>query len=67
MRRESVMDARRYDKNADQLSQVFWHFTKLQKQFPQHGRPQIEQMLVSLQQCMQMNDELGLMHEKGLI
>jgi len=44
-----------------------WHFTKLQRQMPTHGRPQIEQMLVSLQQCLQMNDELGQLAEKGLI
>ena len=61
------MDARRYDRNADQLAQVFWHFTKLQKQMPQHGRPQIEQMLVILENALEINDELGQMHEKGMI
>jgi hypothetical protein len=61
------MDSRRYDRNADLLAQIYWHYARLQKQHTQYGQTQIEQMLVLLQQCLEMNDELGQMAEKGLI
>jgi uncharacterized membrane protein YccC len=61
------MDARRYDRNADQLSQIFWHYTRLQREKQPNPHPQIEDMLRLLQSCLQINDELGQMAEKGLI
>lgn len=61
------MDARRFDRNADQLCQILAHVALLKAKMPQHGQPQLEQLWVSLNQSLQMNDELGKMAEKGLI
>lgn len=61
------MDARRYDRNADQLSQIFWHFSNI----PQHRRGlyqhDVEHMLELIQQALYLNDKLGKAAEKGLI
>lgn len=62
------MDTRRYDQNADQLSQIFWHYTKKQREY--HTVLQayrIERMLELLEEALRINDELGKMTEKGLI
>jgi len=61
------MDARRYDKNADQLSQIFWHFTRKQREYPNGGSARIDRMLELLQEALRINDELGILSEKGLI
>jgi hypothetical protein len=61
------MDARRYDRNADQLAQIFWHFTKLQKQKQPVEDPAITRMLGLLEECLKLNDDLGKLAEKGLI
>ena len=62
-----VMDARRFDRNADQLSQIFWHFTKLQKQQMPNKDEKIELMLAWLQSCLKLNDKIAEDSEKGLI
>ena len=61
------MDARRYDRNADQLAQVFWHYTKLQKTMPTYGKPTIEKMLALLEEALRLNDNMGELHEQGLL
>ena len=61
------MDARRYDRNADLLAQIYWHMNK--KTHTTHERAEImrQNMLVMLQACLDINDELGKLTEKGLI
>lgn len=61
------MDSRRFDRNADQLSQIFWHMTKLQKQRFPENHPKLEFMLAHLQACLKLNDDIAAMREKGLI
>jgi len=61
------MDARRYDKNADQLSQIFWHFTRKQREYRTQPAPRIDRMLELLEEALRINDELGILSEKGLI
>ena len=61
------MDARRYDRNADQLSQIFWHFTRKQRQLSTQPSPRINRMLELLEEALRINDELGILSEKGLI
>lgn len=62
-----LMDARRYDLNADQLSQILWHFTKLEKSMPPHGKNDIDKMTELILDALYLNDKLGKMAEKGLI
>jgi hypothetical protein len=61
------MDARRYDRNADQLSQIFWHYTRKQREYRTQPSPRIERMLELLEEALRINDELGILTEKGLI
>jgi len=65
------MDARRYDRNADQLSQIFWHYTRLQRQTSHlnmgTGNPMVNRMLELLQEALQVNDDIAGLTEKGLI
>jgi hypothetical protein len=61
------MDPRRFDRNADQLSQIFWHFTKLQKQQQPKPSAEINYMLGLIQKALMVNDELAEKKEKGLI
>ena len=65
------MDARRYDRNADILSQVIWHYTQLQKTLPTHRQEgthlMINEMLELLTQAIHLNDNMGQFKEKGLI
>lgn len=61
------MDARRFDKNADQLAQIFWHLqrqtvtssTQANELFATYGQ--------LIQEALEINDKLGQMAEKGLI
>ena len=61
------MDARRYDRNADQLSQIMWHYMRLARQKSPNVHPQIDVILRLLHEALQINDELGQMAGKGLI
>ena len=61
------MDARRYDRNADQLSQIFWHFTRKQREYRNQPAPRIDRMLELLEEALRINDELGILSQKGLI
>ena len=62
-----TMDARRYDRNADQLSQIIWHYARLARQKSPNVHPQIDDIMRLLYECLQMNDELAQMAEKGLL
>ena len=61
------MDARRYDRNADMISQIMFHTEKL------HVKPDSieahfrEEMIAALHRALIANDMLGKMTEKGLI
>tara|TARA_Y100001963_G_C6704260_1_gene411103 strand:+ start:928 stop:1113 length:186 start_codon:yes stop_codon:yes gene_type:complete len=61
------MDARRFDRNADQLAQIIAHIT----QVPQYVNHQIlmdrHHLLLLLDQAIKLNDKLGKACEKGLI
>lgn len=61
------MDARRYDRNADLLSQIYWHLNKLNTKQNERAEQAKERLLELLQEALQWNDELGKMAEKGLI
>ena len=61
------MDARRYDRNADLISQIMFHIEKL------HVKPNSieanlrEEMVAALHRALLANDMLGKLTEKGLI
>jgi hypothetical protein len=61
------MDARRYDRNADQLSQIFWHLTRLPAQPRLEAEILITRYKQLIEEALRINDELGQMAEKGLI
>jgi hypothetical protein len=62
-----VMDARRFDRNADQLSQIFWHLNRLYINPANPARALKDELVISLEECLRLNDELGKMAELGLI
>jgi len=61
------MDARRFDRNADQLCQI--HFFFNHKLGDPEGQPGLmrQELLIILQRAIYLNDEMGKMVEKGLI
>lgn len=64
------MDARRYDRNADQLSQIFSHFQLLSTKnalAEEIAAPMRQEMLEILQRALTLNDFMGKLHEKGLV
>ena len=61
------MDARRYDRNADQLAQIYWHLTRSQHHNNDQAENLRKNMLTMLEAMLIANDELGKMAEKGLI
>jgi hypothetical protein len=65
--RGSGMNARRYDRNADQLSQIFWHLNRLYINPANPARALKDELVISLEECLRLNDELGKMAELGLI
>ena len=62
-----IMDARRYDRNADLLSQIYWHLDKVSHHSNEIAEAKRLRFLVILQECLKLNDALGEMAEKGLI
>lgn len=61
------MDSRRFDRNADQLSQIFFHVNRI---FTTTSNPATEiklEMLAKLEELLELNDKLGEMAGKGLI
>jgi len=65
------MDNRRFDRNADQLSQIFWHYTRLQRQTSHlnmgTGNPSVNYMLELIQKALHVNNDIAELNEKGLI
>lgn len=61
------MDSRRYDRNADLLSQIYWHLGKLNTKQNERAEEIKTRIMTLLQEALQWNDELGMMAEKGLI
>ena len=61
------MDARRCDRNADQLAQIFHHVSQL----PQYHSHEVLMLrhdyLKLIEAALKINDKLGKMMEKGLI
>lgn len=61
------MDARRYDRNADLLSQIYWHLNRLNTKQNERAEEVKAELLELLQKALEWNDELGKMAERGLI
>jgi len=61
------MDARRYDRNADLLAQMFWHFSRMKYYNNERAEEIRVRYMTLLEECLRWNDELGQMAEKGLI
>ena len=61
------MDARRYDRNADLLSQIYWHTNRLNTKQNERAAEVKTRLLELLQEALEWNDELGKMAEMGLI
>lgn len=62
-----MMDARRYDKNADQLAQILWNLNRLNTMTNDRADEIKKRMIELIHEALQWNDELGNMAEKGLI
>jgi len=61
------MDARKYDRNADQISQILWKISSLETRGDISAFSQKITMIQALQTALECNDMLGKMAEKGLI
>ena len=61
------MDARRYDKNADQLAQIMWNLNRLSTIHNERADEIKKRMIELIHEALQWNDELGNMAEKGLV
>lgn len=61
------MQARRYDKNADQLAQILWNLNHLKTNTGDIQHYYVEEMKQLIAEALVINDRLGKMHEKGLI
>jgi len=61
------MGVSRYDKNADQLCQIINHLRQNKHFNHQIAEMWRQNMLTMLEACLEVNDELGKLDEKGLI
>ena len=61
------MDARRFDRNADQLSQIYWHLSRLTTHPRLEAQISITRYRELIDEALKINDKLGQMAEKGLI
>ena len=64
------MEPRRYDKNADQLSQIIWHYTAFKKTIPTEaiGAHQIaDEIIELLAEALHLNDNMGQFAAQGLV
>ena len=61
------MDSRRYDQNADQLSQIYHHVSRIEQHKMHSALMLRHQYLKLLEECLKINDALGELKEKGLI
>jgi len=65
--RGSSMEARRFDRNADQLSQIYHHVSRIEQHKMHQALMLRHRYLQLLEECLKINDALGEMKEKGLI
>jgi len=63
----TTMDAQRYDRNADQLSQIYWHLNRKNSPTVPRAEEIKATMMAMVEKLLILNDELGQMAEKGLI
>ena len=61
------MDARRFDRNADQLAQIFHHITRVPGHKYHRALMMRHRMLILLEEALKLNDELAKMAEKEVI
>ena len=61
------MDARTYDRIADRLAQLHFLVGRVPVQTSMVATQTQEQLLRRLQECLELNDRLGRLAEKGLI
>ena len=61
------MDARRFDRNADQLSQIYFHVNNIPTTTSNSATQIKIQMLEKIEILLELNDRLGQMAQKGLI
>lgn len=61
------MDTRRYDKNADQISQILWNLRRLETRHDEIASSMKLEMMHLLSQALVINDKLAKLAEKGLI
>ena len=60
------MDNRRYDRTADQLSQVLWHYTKYNTMYRSEEVQALRhQMMFLMTQALAINDQMAELNEKG--
>ncbi len=61
------MDARRFDRHADLLSQIYWHLTKMQLTHHERAESVRVAYMNLIEAALKWNDELGQLAEQGLI
>jgi len=61
------MGVSRYDKTADQLCQIINHLRQNKHYTVDKAEMWRQNMLTMLEACLELNDELGSLHEMGLI
>jgi len=61
------MGVSRYDKNADQLCQIVNHLRSLKHYNNKLAEAYRENMITMLLLCLDLNNDLGKLDEKGLI
>ena len=61
------MHNRRYDRNADQLAQIYWHLNRMPDSPYVDANNTRAELIETIQKALKLNDDLGKMAEKGLI
>lgn len=61
------MDARKHDRFADLLSQIFWHINREYINLNDDPNNLRREMLEVIEKALEINDKLGCMAEKGMI
>ena len=59
------MDPRRFDRNADQLSQIMNHYRLIQAERCNGKSVLVANMITMLEYCLQVNDEVALWPKMG--
>jgi len=55
------MDARRFDRNADQLAQIFWHLGRLDTRMIPEASVLRNELRFLIEQSLRINDQLAEM------